>query len=654
MLSYMRRNAGSTIIKVILGAVALSFVIFFGLPGTALSPKKDASSGLATDTVALIGEHELKLYEYLNAIDNVRRNYEARGLPMDGEYFESMMFKRAVFQNLVDRTILGLIALDMGIGASDDDLARYMAAQGFLDRNGKFSAARLQNFLRRTGQSLEDYEDQLRYGIAAEKLMDMLGASVIISDDELWEQFQRENETMTIDGVKITPDHAVKSDPEITDEELQAAYDADPEAYAVDEQRSIHFVAFSRPQYMNDVDVTEEMIETYYADNLDSYRHDEQVRFRQIRWDLAGSPSEAERDKARREAQEVLAKLKAGGDFAELASKYSDDKATRDKGGDAGWYARNGAPADIVAKAFDLGDDEISEVIENPQGLWIIKKTGERDEGTSSLDEVRDRVRLDVQREEGDKRLAEDMAAHAAALAPGTNLADYAENNNLEHGTTPLFTRSQGAPGVENGGQIGRQAFEMAEGEISDPIQGFGRNSYLIQVAQVIGEHTPPFDEIKDKVREDLLTKKKAEMTQKLATEMLEKVRSGAMTLAQAAKELGSEVVTSGSFTRASTAVPKVGYGPSLAAEIFSTPPADKYPAKPVAMPGGYLIFSVVSRTPASKDVFEAQKDMLREQNVSEQRNRLVQAFVDTRREKYAVTENQNFWANMARNADAS
>jgi hypothetical protein len=72
-------------------------------------------------------------------------------------------------------------------------------------------------------------------------------------------------------------------------------------------------------------------------------------------------------------AAEVLEKLDAGADFADLVAEYSQDEDTADKGGELGWLARGqrGVSVTLVDAAFALQPDEISEAIETYEGYHI-------------------------------------------------------------------------------------------------------------------------------------------------------------------------------------------------------------------------------------------------------------------------------------------
>jgi parvulin-like peptidyl-prolyl isomerase len=71
-------------------------------------------------------------------------------------------------------------------------------------------------------------------------------------------------------------------------------------------------------------------------------------------------------------AQEVVAQLDAGGDFAQLAKQYSLDDQTKDSGGDLGWFTQEMMKPELVQTAFGLAVGGYSEPIATQGGYAVI------------------------------------------------------------------------------------------------------------------------------------------------------------------------------------------------------------------------------------------------------------------------------------------
>jgi peptidyl-prolyl cis-trans isomerase SurA len=71
----------------------------------------------------------------------------------------------------------------------------------------------------------------------------------------------------------------------------------------------------------------------------------------------------------------VIAEIKAGKDFGEVAKRFSDDTGTKDKGGDLGFFERRMMVQEFVETAFSLEVGQVSDVVRTNFGLHIIKVT---------------------------------------------------------------------------------------------------------------------------------------------------------------------------------------------------------------------------------------------------------------------------------------
>jgi len=151
----------------------------------------------------------------------------------------------------------------------------------------------------------------------------------------------------------------------------RALYDANPKLFDV--RNVIHYTRLVvPPPNPLSVPLTRAQVERHYREHLDRYSAPEQMRARQILVALHGAGPEADAE-ARAKAQDLLARVRRGEDFAELARQHSDDVATRDKGGDLGDFGRGTMLAAFEDVAFRLPPGEVSEVFRTEVGYHIVQ-----------------------------------------------------------------------------------------------------------------------------------------------------------------------------------------------------------------------------------------------------------------------------------------
>jgi len=137
-------------------------------------------------------------------------------------------------------------------------------------------------------------------------------------------------------------------------------------------------------------------IEKYYAENLDKFRIKDQLKLRAI---MLNAGTTRSREAARRLAAEILAKLREGAPFDEMARVYSED-TYRAQGGDRGWIERGDLRKELAEAAFNLKPGQPSEVIEVGDTFWILLVEDARANQIRTLPEVRDEIVQTLQAEE--------------------------------------------------------------------------------------------------------------------------------------------------------------------------------------------------------------------------------------------------------------
>jgi peptidyl-prolyl cis-trans isomerase C len=144
---------------------------------------------------------------------------------------------------------------------------------------------------------------------------------------------------------------------------------------------------------VNEIKVSDQQVKAFYDQNPDKLKRPERVHVRHILIKVAGDAPAADKAKARAKADDLLAKVKAGGDFAKLAEENSDDPGSKARGGDLSWVSRGQTVPPFETAAFGLKKpNDVSPVVESQFGFHIIQLLEHQDAGTVALDEVKDRI----------------------------------------------------------------------------------------------------------------------------------------------------------------------------------------------------------------------------------------------------------------------
>lgn len=153
---------------------------------------------------------------------------------------------------------------------------------------------------------------------------------------------------------------------------------------------------YLQKEVVEKINVTEEDISLYYKAHLEEFRTPEMVRARHILVKVEKSASEEDKKKAKEKADDILKRIKAGEDFGKLASEFSDDPGSKNKGGDLGFFPRGRMVPDFEQVAFSLKAGEVSDIVETPFGFHVIKVEERKESVQEPLEKVKNKVKEKV------------------------------------------------------------------------------------------------------------------------------------------------------------------------------------------------------------------------------------------------------------------
>ena len=172
MLMSMRKHA--KYFYVLFFIVILSF-IFWGV-GTV-----DKTGG--TEIVAEVGNYKITAQEYWRTYDNVYRFYrDVYKDRFDEEMEQQMNLKESVLNSMINERIMFLLAKDLDITVSDDELQNAITHDQTFMKNGVFNKEIYLNRLRLMRTTPEAYEESKRQELLITKVRNIIELSVDTSD----------------------------------------------------------------------------------------------------------------------------------------------------------------------------------------------------------------------------------------------------------------------------------------------------------------------------------------------------------------------------------------------------------------------------------------------------------------------------------------
>ena len=207
---------------------------------------------------------------------------------------------------------------------------------------------------------------------------------------------------------KLIYDEAVANGTSVTDAEVQDEYlrvaktfknDEEMNAFLADQNidsekmvenihQSLLISKYVDGSIRRTITVTPAEIEKYYSDNPDQFRHPDLVRTSHIM--IEAGKNQKEDALARQRIDGLMARLGKGEDFAALARENSIGP-TASQGGDIGYASREMLPAEYAEVAFSIPVGEI-QTVKTQEGYFIVKVTGKKKAGKSTLDESKEQL----------------------------------------------------------------------------------------------------------------------------------------------------------------------------------------------------------------------------------------------------------------------
>ncbi len=478
MLETIRSKTSGWIAAVILILVVISLTMF-GLG--------DYVTGGSATYVAKIGKEEIDPNEFRSRLTDERNRAQSElGSGFDPAMFEDPTRKRAILDRMVEEELLFQAAREAGAEMTDARLRQEIEALEYFQKDGKFDSAQYQILLQSRQMSPSGFQELMRRDLTLREIPRQLEATAAVSDREIDRYLALEGQTRDARYFVVPA-----SNPEApTADAIAKYYRANPGEFMSEEQVALDYVILDAASLPVATTPDEATLRERYEEQKASFVVPEQRLASHILIAVAEDANAEAQKAAASKAAQLLADIRAGKPFADVASASSDDDGSKAAGGDLGWLDKGMTDPAFENALFALEPNQVSEPVKGSDGYHLIQLREIKAGSSKSFEEVREELSTQVLESERERVFADRSSELIDQVyADPTSLESAADALKLKVERTPLFSRA-GAPGFTSNPKVIEAAFSdavLSEGNVSDPIELGPNRIALIKVA----EHKP-------------------------------------------------------------------------------------------------------------------------------------------------------------------
>ncbi len=521
MFDFVHEN--KTLVQIILALIILPFALW----GVSSYDK----SGSSADVVATVNGTKVTPKEFENALNRQQdRMRQQLGASFDPSMLQNPQLRRAVLDNLISQNLLVERARSAGLTVPDEQVAQAIAGIGAFQVDGKFDKKSYESVLASQNMSPLTFEASVHDDLLGQQMQDAYVQNGFAANSVV-DKVIRLNEQQRMVSVSSISSQSFMSQAKVDDAAVKNYYKNNSSEFQANERAKVAYVKFSADDLLAKVNVSNEDVRKYYDGHLNEFGTPEERRAAHILIAVKASASQAEQDKAKARAEQVLQQVrKDPAKFADLARKYSQDPGSASKGGDLGYFGRGMMVKSFDAAAFSLKAGEISGLVKSDFGYHIIKLLAIKPSKVLSFDEARQAIANKLRQQKADDMFAE--------LAEKFSNTVYEQSDTLKPAAELVGAKVEQSGWLVKGVAAGEPwTAKMLQAIFNDDVLKNKRNTAAIEVvpntlvAARILEYKPaalrPLSEVHEQIRQKLLHEQAQELAVKQGKSLLEKLQGG-------------------------------------------------------------------------------------------------------------------------------
>ena len=332
------------------------------------------------NSAAKVNGEEISQQAFQNQYNIASRNLTPQEIDSPAQVAN---LKRQVLASLIDQELLRQYANELKLGVSDARIKQEIVTTPTFQNNGKFDNTLYQQTLQNNGISAETYAGYVREALRLEQLQSGLGTTTFIvpAQQEKLAKLFFQSRQIRLANLPLANEIAKQ---EVSDEEIQAYYDAHKAEFTIPETVKVQYLDLSGAAMENNINITDVEIAQYYQDNKPQFTTQGQQRLAHIQV------------KTEQQAQELYQQLQNGANFADLAKNHSIDPTSAERGGDLSWVSAGEFPKVFEDAANALAVGQYSQPVNLDNHYHIILVEERKEPQLQPLESVKAQIAAQI------------------------------------------------------------------------------------------------------------------------------------------------------------------------------------------------------------------------------------------------------------------
>ena len=383
-LQNIRKGLSSTSSTIIVAVLILGLVATFG--GFLTDPSAPSNSPLKINGKNIsFGEYNLE-FSRLSSLFS------------EGDVSEELI-NEITRNSIISKELIYQKALDLKMNVSDDYINSLIANDISFQTDNEFDTVLFAGYMARLGLTINDYRELVKSKYIANSLSDFISRSEFSLNSSALNFIQATNQQRSLSFFKLDINE-ISEEEIISDSDILNYYQQNQFKFIEPKKVTINFILLNENNYRDSLEVSNQEI-TDERNLLEEGDENSQTRVSHIQLSFS---SEDERDDKLNIAKEIIQKLSDSISFESLVEEYSDDFGSSSNGGDLGYTDGSILPEKFEIEIENLSVNDISQIIEMPNSIHILKVT-EKNEFLFSDDEIKEMILADKSQEILDKTL---------------------------------------------------------------------------------------------------------------------------------------------------------------------------------------------------------------------------------------------------------